>query len=143
MTKEEFEQIYRGIGTSFMLSDEFVTKLVHNTDIRIPLNLELTIEKYTNTLKRLVLIFIAINPNKGLQRADKARYLRKEKKLQLFVNLDRERLEKATQQEALQMMCELYLESIEKYLTKRKDFDAKRYYHDVKEVFVKHQFIKA
>jgi len=143
MTIEEFRQIYRGLGTSFMLTEEFENKLVFNTDIRIPINKELTIEKYSNVVKEFCLIYMALPPGKAIQRADKLRFSRKYKMLDLFVNMDIARLEKATQQEALQMMCELYLESIEKYLTKRKDFDAKRYYQDVKEVFVKHEFIKA
>jgi len=143
LTKEEYEKTYQGIGFSQLTSPDFTEKLLYNFEFEDILNQVLAIHNYTQDFSEVVFTYMAVNPQIGVERKDKIRYSRKEKALELFVNLDRERLEKATQQEALQMMCELYLESIEKYLTKRKDFDAKRYYQDVKEVFVKHEFIKA
>ena len=142
ITKEKLEKIYQGIGFSTLISEDYEKKVVDDVLIEVELNQSLSLNNYTQDFSEVVFTYMAVNPQIGVERKDKIRYSRKEKALELFVNLDRERLEKATQQEALQMMCELYLESIEKYLTKRKDFDAKRYYQDVKEVFVKHEFIK-
>jgi len=135
-TKEQFEAIYQGFTVSLLSSWDYGDKVSEfSWIVQEQLNLHLDLKKYSQKVQKYTFIFMAINPQFGLERADKKQFLRSSQTIRVFMNLDREKLDTSTPKEILGQMCELYLKGIELYLFKRKDFLAKQFYEDVQEVF--------
>ncbi len=100
------------------------------------LNINLHISNYTNQQKEIGFIFMAMNPQKPALRPDRKFWRWKSGSFDMYVNVpDYEKFCNATHKEAKKIIAKLYLASIKKYLWKRKDFDAPKFYKDVKEVF--------
>jgi len=130
-----FDKIYSGFGFSEMTSEDHAQITYLSLFMEEQLNLHLDLKKYSQKVQKYTFIFMAINPQFGLERADKKQFLRSSQTIRIFMNLDREKLDTSTPKEILKQMCELYLKGIELYLFKRKDFLAKQFYEDVQEVF--------
>ncbi len=100
------------------------------------LDKNLQIKKYGNKIKEICLIFMAMDPATYSFRPDKKFWRWKSGVFDMYVNVpDYETFCNATHDEAKKIIAKLYLTSIKKYLWKRKDFDAPKFYKDVKEVF--------
>ncbi len=100
------------------------------------LNKNLIINNYTGKIKEIGLIYMAMNPQKPSLRPDRKFWRWKSGSFDMYVNVpDYEKFCNATHKEAKKIIAKLYLASIKKYLWKRKDFDAPKFYKDVKEVF--------
>ena len=130
-----FDKIYSGFSFSEMTSEDYAQITYLSLFMEEQLNLHLDLKKYSQKVQKYTFIFMAINPQFGLERADKKQFLRSNQTIRVFMNLDREKLDTSTPKEILGQMCELYLKGIELYLFKRKDFLAKQFYEDVQEVF--------
>jgi len=104
-------------------------------DVENLLNQNLTIDHYSEKIQQLFFISVATEPGKGIPRPDGMSYHWKHKTLKLIQNLNYDSFRKASKDEALHMMADLYLSSIDTYISKRKDFDAKRFYNDVDKLF--------
>ena len=135
MQKEQFS----GFATTSM-SDWKIDRENFHSDQKISdiLNHFLNINKYTNLLKQILFITMAIDPSTKSFRPDKKIMRRKFQTLELYMNVpDYEKFSTATKLEARKIIAELYLSGIKKYLSKQKDFKYELFYNDVKELFEK------
>jgi len=104
--------------------------LDENRKINDILNHELSIKNYTAAYDMLLFTYILVAPQfqgfykEGLSASKTKR------RLYLEMFLDNEAFTSASSDEALHIMVLLYLKGIEIYLSKRKDFDWKRFYND-------------
>jgi len=62
--------------------------------------------------------------------------------LELGINLNHSQLLQSTDSEAVELLAEAYLKGIDQFLQNRKDFDGKRFYTDVKRLFIQHGLVK-
>ena len=69
------------------------------------------------------------------------KHAKKDKSLILYLLLDYEHFITANKKQAIKMMSELYLEGINMFLPKRKDFDYNNFYLDVKQLFEEKKWI--
>jgi hypothetical protein len=101
----------------------------------------LTIDSYTNTWQRLSIIIVLLAPDFF---AEKERLImgKKTKKLEIRINADYDRLLQADERETLQIIAETYLKAIEIFLIPRKDFEGKKFYQDVKNLFEKEEILE-
>ena len=107
-----------------------------NIDQILQQNLKLS--NYTDKIKTIILVFMAINPESGSFRPDKKFWRWKNGDFDMYVNVpDYKKFCDSTDKEARNMIAKLYLSSIETYLSKRKDINYKQLYTDVKEQFTK------
>ena len=63
--------------------------------------------------------------------------------MELYLNLDYYKFLEADNQTALEMMAELYLKGINKFLSTCKDFDHELFYKDVKNLFIDNGILPA
>lgn len=117
-------------------------KLLKISNISDLLNNNLSIEKYTNAINSLFFIYQAFEADdKYCQYEETKRFRRKTKVMELYKNLDYNRLLQAKEPEVLPILAENYLKGI-KELLQRKDFDNKRFYKDVEKLFIENGLIK-
>ena len=122
---------------------ELRSKLENDLILKKILNQNLTPEKYTNKISSVFCIYQAFAPDDMYCNYPEKKVLRRKTKvLELYMNLDYYKFLEADNKQAKEMMSELYLKGIEKYLIPRKDFKGKEFYHDVKELFEQHKLIK-
>ncbi len=96
---------------------------------------KLQIADYTDKLKEICLIYMAIDPTSHSYRPNRKFWRWKSGIFDMYVNVpDYQKYCNATRKEAKKIIAELFLESIKKYLWKRKDFDAPKFYTDVERV---------
>ena len=108
-----------------------------STDLTELLNKNLKISKYSNKVKEIGLIFMAINPDTHSYRPDRKFWRWKRGIFDMYINVDDYQIFcKTTPNDARKTVAQLYLTGIETYLSKRKDIDHKKLYEDVKRVFV-------
>ncbi len=120
------------------MSDWNVDDTLVETDRNIVeiINKSLSINSYTKKMSRINLVFMAMDPTTHSFRPDRKFWRWKSGSFDMYVNVpDYEKFCNATHKEAKKIIAKLYLASIKKYLWKRKDFDAPKFYKDVKEVF--------
>ncbi len=108
-----------------------------STDLSKILNQKLKISNYSEKIKELGLIFMSIDPETHSFRPDKKIWRWKSQVFDMYINVpDYNKFCKATPEEAQQIIKELFISGIEKYLTKRKDIDYKKLSEDIKKVFL-------
>lgn len=92
--------------------------------------------KNADKLKEICMTFMAMDPKTHSFRPDKKFWRWKSGAFDMYVNVpDYEEYCKITEKEvAKKIISKMFLESIKKYLWKRKDFDAPRFYIDVEKV---------
>ena len=79
---------------------------------------------------------MAIDPESGSFRPDKKNWRWKSRDFAMYVNVpDYKKFCESTEAEAQKIIAELYLSSLETYLSKRKDINYQQLYADVKEQF--------
>jgi hypothetical protein len=106
------------------------------------LNKKLSIKRYTD-LETIFFVYQAFDPNNEyLNYKDNFILKRKTKVLELYLNLDYYQLIQSDEEESLELLAETYLKGIDLYLTGRKDFDGKRFYNDVKQLFLECRILK-
>ena len=121
------------IWTNFMMDKDSASK-IKSVDIKIlTLLSNLTIQNYT-TYTKIITVLVALAP---ISFPEKERLVVRKKfnKLEIYINLDYEKLLVSTETETLQLIAQTYLLAIERFLMKRKDFDAKKFYTDVEKLF--------
>jgi len=119
------------------VSDEKISfeKISCSNDIENIINKNLTISNYTNIVNEILFVYVASNP-RGIPRPNKISFLRKTKTLQIVYNLDYDTFVATPQNLAIKLMAEAYLQATEKYLINRKDFNGKKFYDDIKQLFI-------
>ncbi len=120
------------------MSDEQIdfSLLSQDNHLRELLNKNLDIEDYTQKIKRVGLIYMAMDPKISNVRENRKFWRWKSRFFDMYVNVpDYWIYCNATHKEAQKIIAELFLYSIKKYLWKRKDFDAPKFYTDVEKVF--------
>ncbi len=122
---------------SSMSDKEVAYSLLHQDRyLQEILNKNLLMENYTKKIKEIGLIYMAMDPQKPNLREDRKFWRWKSGFFDMYVNVpDFKKYCNATHKEAQQIIAELFLYSIKKYLWKRKDFDAPKFYTDVEKVF--------
>jgi len=121
------------IWTNFMMDKDSASK-IKSVDVRIlTLLSNLTIQNYT-TYTKIITVLVALAP---ISFPEKERLVVRKKfnKLEIYINLDYEKLLSSTETETLQLIAQTYLAAIDRFLMKRKDFDAKKFYADVEKLF--------
>ncbi len=120
-----------------------IPKLKNDLLLKELLNSNLKAEKYTTIIRSIFCIYQAFAPDDIYCNYPEKKVLRrKTKALEMYMNLDYHQFVKASNEEAKIMLSELYLKGIEKYLIGRKDFKGKEFYHDVKQLFLKHGLLR-
>ncbi len=122
---------------SSMSDDKIDFKLLNQDKyLESILNENLNIDNYSKKINRIILIYMAMNPETPPLRPDKKFWRWKSGSFDMYVNVpDFQKYCNATHKEAQKIIAELFLYSIKKYLWKRKDFDAPKFYTDVEKVF--------
>ncbi len=139
---ENFSQTKRNFEFSSVGKTDLRSKFENDLILKNKLNTNLLLDKYGKEIQTLFFIYQAIEPNNPARIAkDFLRYRKSVKIMELYLTLDYYAFLDATQEEALQMMAKLYLKGIEMFLFKRKDFDGKKFYDDVKNLFLREKFI--
>ena len=124
-------------------NDKLINKLHNTTEVDGLLNSKLSEISYSKKIDSIFFVYQAISPeNTGHHVEDFKRFRRKTKVLEMYLTLNYYKFLEADNKQAKEMMSELYLKGIEKYLIPRKDFKGKEFYHDVKELFEQHKLIK-
>jgi tRNA splicing endonuclease len=93
-------------------------------------------EKYAANFKSLLIYIVAL-PQDAFGEKDKIYHRRKKQQLEIRINADYDRLLQADERETLHIIAETYLKAIEIFLIPRKDFEGKKFYQDVKNLFEK------
>jgi len=96
----------------------------------------LKLDNYTSKYLKLLFIFIAVEPLKFLPRENFLKIRRKTNSLEIAYNVDYYNLLENKNDEIFKILATTYLQGIEKYLIDRKDFNGKKFYEDVKLLFV-------
>ncbi len=104
------------------------------------INKNLSIKNYTSTIKDIIFGYILIDRSKiNMPNHDYiSRLLPKTKTIDVGLNLNFEEFTKANEDEAKQIMIDKYLWCIQNLLSKRKDFDHKRFYDDNVKLFAEY-----
>jgi len=99
------------------------------------LNTNLSLNKYSNSIQRIVFVYLVVEPKKFLPRENFIKFRRNTATLEIGMNLDYYEFIQANPSESLQILALAYLLGIETYLSKQKDFNAKSFYADVQNLF--------
>ena len=106
-------------------------------DIDQLLQQKLKTSDYSDKIKKIGFVFIALDPKKSKRENNKV-WRWKSSVFEMYVNVpDYKKFCKSTEAEARKIIAKLFLSSLETYLSKRKDINYKQLYVDVKEQFVK------
>ena len=117
------------------ISDEkALYNLNHDRLIENSLNENLSIKEFSSSIEGIVCVFHADKESNSEKLQDYKSHKRKYNIVEIHQILDYNKFTSATKEEAIQMMKEKYLEGIN-LLNKQKDFNSKKFYSDVKEVF--------
>ncbi len=105
-------------------------------EMSLLLSNNLSISDYSSKQKEVCMIFMAMDPDTHSFRPDKKFWRWKSGAFDMYVNVPnyKEYCKITKEEKARKIIAEMFLESIKKYLWKRKDFDAPRFYIDVEKV---------
>lgn len=127
------------LWVSYFTNDNVGDKLVAHYEKTMLLLNNLTIKKYS-PINHLLVILVAFS-SATYPEPEKLRYLKAKNEIEIRINIDYEKLKNATEAETLQLIAEAYLAAISRFLSKRKDFDAKNFYIDVEKLFRENHFL--
>ena len=117
---------------------ELTDKLSVFNRLRELLENDLTISDYTDKYTAIFVIYqVFASDDIYCQYKEKMTIRRKTNVIELYLNPDYNKFKEADNKTALQMLANTYFHGIKKYLSKRNDFDHKKFYEDVMRVFVK------
>jgi len=127
------ETMTQHFWTNYLIEDSFWEKIMPTDQIILKTLAKLQIENYASCLQ-LTVFLIALSPE-SFKREEKLLFRKKIQEIEIYINLDYEKLLVSTETETLQLIAQTYLLAIERFLMKRKDFDAKKFYTDVEKLF--------
>jgi len=129
-------------GFTGNIHESVFSKISRFTVIEKILNEFLVFSKYSHELQGIVFVYIALKPDFNYTVADFSKFRRKNKIIEIGINLDYNQLIQADDENTLELLSETYLIGIEKYLTGKKDFDGNKFYTDVKQLFTENGILK-
>jgi len=124
---------------NYMIDDKISAKIIKSNAKFKPLLVVLKPSNYCSVHFTIGVIIAAFSQDPEKERIIK-RKLKNE--LEIRINADYDRLLQADERETLQIIAETYLKAIEIFLLPRKDFEGKKFYEDVKNLFVKEGILK-
>ncbi len=129
---KEFEVKLPDFAFTKTVNIENADKLDSLFEFESVINKHLQITTYSSIIKNIVFVYILLDGNRiRLPTKDYiSRLFPKNKTIEVGLNLNYEELLKADNETAKRLMLEKYLWGIENLLSKRKDFDYKRFYDD-------------
>jgi hypothetical protein len=129
------------IGINYIVCKPLTEKVLRFDEIFAEIFAKLNINSYTDNWQRACIVIVLLANDFF---AEKERLIagKKTKKLEIRINADYDRLLQADERETLQIIAETYLKAIEIFLLPRKDFEGKKFYEDVKNLFVKEGILK-
>ncbi len=134
------ETILQTVWTNYMLENDCWDKTM-SADKQISAVLsEIDLGNYTSQSQGLLVIMIALSPE-AFERKECLIYRRKTQEIEIYINMDYQTLLEADEKETLHLISKTYLLAIKRFLSKRKDFDHKRFYADVREIFEKNKLL--
>jgi len=122
-------------GFTFDTDINDIEKISSATLIFDLLNEKLSIQNYSQTVSKIVFVYLAVNIKNFTPRQDFIKFRRKNNVIEIGLNIDYDNFIKADFETALSMMALLYLKGIEKLISKRKDFDSGKFHEDVEKLF--------
>jgi len=129
-------------GFTACVDEKATSKLYPYQKIETALNTKLNLLNYTDNLNEIVFVYIALSPDLQIREEDFSRFRRKNKIVEIGVNLNYFNLLQADEEKTLELLTETYLKGIEKYLIGRKDFDGNKFYADMKQLFTENGILK-
>jgi len=96
----------------------------------------LDLNNYTSRYVKLLFIYIAVEPDKFLPRENFFKIRRKTNSLEIAYNVDYYNLMNKQNDDIFKILASTYLQATEKYLFERKDFNGKKFYDDLKQMFI-------
>lgn len=129
-------------GFTACVDEEATPKILLYNELENILNVNVDLSDYTKKTNELVFVFIALNPGLSYTQENFIKERRKTGILELGINLNHSQLLQSTDSEAVELLAEAYLKGIDQFLQNRKDFDGKRFYTDVKRLFIQHGLVK-
>jgi len=127
-------------GFTAKTDEKVLYKVLKFNVIEEVLNSRLSISDYTEKLQKIVFVYLAASPELAIIHDDFMKYRRKSKCIEIGLNLDYELLTQTEDENVLEILASSYLEGIKKFM-QIKDFDYKRFYHDVEQLFFDNGFI--
>jgi len=123
----------QSIWTNYIL-DKFSAQKIEAFDKKfMGILSNLHIQNYAD-LNGITTILVALAPI-SFPEKERLLFRRKIQEIEIYINLDYEKLLVSTETETLQLIAQTYLLAIDRFLMKRKDFDAKKFYTDVEKLF--------
>ena len=126
--------IYPNISLSYFSEKNLTNKLIQEHQKIYPLLDLLDCKNYSATVEHFIVILVAFSPQTFPEK-DKLFFRRSKNEIEIRINVDYEKLLVSTETETLQLIAQTYLAAIDRFLMKRKDFDAKKFYTDVEKLF--------
>ncbi|TAD97686.1 MAG: hypothetical protein EAZ97_12135 [Bacteroidetes bacterium] len=112
------ENISQSIWTNYMLEKDCWDKII-NADQQFLKALEnLNIKIYAPFCDRMVVVMIALSAE-SFSRKERLSYLSKKQKIEIYINMDYEKLLQATESETLQLIAQTYLSAISRFLRQK------------------------
>ena len=130
----------QSVWINYMTDNESSLKIMDFDTKIMSVLVHLDIKKYSTHLDKIVVVLVALEPI-SFPEKDRLIFRKKQNKIEIRINIDYEKLKNATEAETLQLIAEAYLAAISRFLSKRKDFDAKNFYIDVEKLFRENHFL--
>ena len=135
---EQCNRAFREFGFTKTVNIENAHKLDFHFDIELKINNSISIKNYTSTIKDIIFVYILIDRSK-IKLPDNdyiSRILPKTKTIEVGLNLNFKEFITANDKQAKQIMIDKFLWGIENLLSKRKDFDYRKFYDDCKKILI-------
>jgi len=117
--------------------------IMQMTKLNDLLNNNLSISKYSDELKNLVITYLVLQQdNKGVNWKERKYYKRSEQRYFIDISFpDYDRFCKASKKEALEIMAEQTIRGTKKYLSQEKNFNYETFYNDLTNLLRKNNII--
>ncbi len=122
-------------GFTADVTKEYFSKVSKFIIIENLLNENFSIARYSKNLNKIVFIYILLNQSVSFEVENFKRYRRKNKILEVGLNLSQQEFTNINEKETVQLLAKKYLLGIEQYMI-RKDFNHELFYKDVKKLFI-------
>ncbi len=111
--------------------------------IRNLLNEKLLLQKYSDSINTLYIVFQVISPsNKARKVEEFLKHRKKTNALELYLTVDYFLFLESDTKEATYLLADTYMKGIDLFLCNRKDFDGKRFFKDVKSIFEEYGMLR-
>lgn len=130
----------QNISLTYFTEQNTYKKLIEAHQFIFPVLERLDCTHYSETIEQLIVILVAFSPE-TYPEPEKLRFRRTKKEIEIRINMDYKTLLEATETETLHLIAKTYLLAVERFLSKRKDFDHKRFYADVRKVFEQNRLL--